>query len=351
MDIIVLAGGLSTERDVSFQSGKRIADALRKHDHRVILLDVFMGYGDEECDISDMFARGEEVSVKVGSFSDKAPDLDEVKSSRKDKSANFFGPNVIRLCQRADIVFLALHGADGENGKVQAAFDLLGIRYTGNEFLPCALAMDKGIAKHFFYYYGIPAPQGFSIKRSSYNKEKVLDQTIFPCVVKPAGGGSSIGVTIVHDVAHYDEAIEEAFKYEEEVLVEDYIEGREFSVGVLDGVALPVIEIVPKSGFYDYHNKYEQGATEEICPADIDDELTTKIQLYAERVVAALGLSVYSRMDFIVDKEGEIYCLEANTSPGMTPTSLIPQEAEVIGIRYSDLCEEIIQLSMERYNA
>ena len=351
MNIVVLAGGLSTERDVSFQSGKRIAEALRKHDHKVILLDVFMGYGEEECDIEGLFERDEEASVKVGKITDVAPDLEAVRNSRKDKSANFFGPNVIKLCQAADIVFLALHGADGENGKIQAAFDLLGIRYTGNEFLPCALAMDKGIAKHFFYYYGIQAPQGFSIHRDSYNKERVLDQTVFPCVVKPANGGSSIGVTIVRDVAHYDEAIEEAFKWEEEVLVEDYIEGREFSVGVLDGVALPVVEIIPKTGFYDYRNKYEEGATEEVCPADIDDELTTKMQLYAERVVAALGLGVYSRMDFIVDGDGEIYCLEANTLPGMTPTSLLPREAEVIGISYSNLCEEIIQLSLERYNA
>ncbi|MBR1635792.1 MAG: D-alanine--D-alanine ligase [Lachnospiraceae bacterium] len=350
MDIVVLAGGLSTERDVSFQSGKRIAAALRRHDHRVILLDVFMGYGEEECDIDDLFARSEEVSVEVGDIPTEAPDLDAVRRMRKDQSANFFGPNVIALCQKADIVFIALHGADGENGKLQATFDLLGVKYTGNGFLPCALAMDKGVAKHFFYYYGIPCPQGFSVKRNGYNREKVLDQTVFPCVVKPAGGGSSVGVTIVHDAEHYEAAIEEAFRYEDEILVEDYIEGREFSVGVLDGVALPVIEIVPKQGFYDYKNKYAAGATDEICPADLDDETTSQMQLYAERVVAALGLQIYSRMDFIVSKDGKIYCLEANTLPGMTPTSLLPQEAETIGIRYSNLCEEIIQLSLERYD-
>ncbi len=349
MDIVVLAGGLSTERDVSMQSGKRITDALRRHGHRVILVDVFMGYGDEECDISDFFEREKEISLEVGQIPTEAPDLEAVRASRKDQSDSFFGPNVIALCKAADIVFLALHGADGENGKLQATFDLLGIRYTGNGFMPCALAMDKGVSKHFFYYYGIPCPQGFSIKRASYDREKALDQTIFPCVVKPVGGGSSIGVTIVHDAEHYEEAINEAFKYEEEILVEDYIEGREFSVGVLDGVALPVIEIRPKEGFYDYRNKYKAGATEEICPADLDDETTTQMQLYAERVVAALGLQVYSRMDFIVDGDGEIYCLEANTLPGMTPTSLLPQEADVIGISYSNLCEEIIQLSMRRF--
>ncbi|MBQ7478657.1 MAG: D-alanine--D-alanine ligase [Selenomonadaceae bacterium] len=351
MDIVVLAGGLSTERDVSFQSGKRIAEALRRHDHRAILLDVFLGYGEEGDDIDDLFERELEVSVEVGEIPTVAPDLEAVRRQRKDQGRNFFGPNVIALCQRADIVFIALHGADGENGKLQAAFDLLGIRYTGNGFLSCALAMDKGIAKHFFYYYGIPCPQGFTVQKNGYNREKVLDQTVFPCVVKPVGGGSSVGVTIVHNEEDYEAAIEEAFRYEEEIMVEDYIEGREFSVGVLDGVALPVVEIKPKHGFYDYANKYKAGMTEEICPAQLDDELTSQMQLYAERVVAALGLETYSRMDFILDANNEIYCLEANTLPGMTPTSLLPQEAQAIGISYSNLCEEIIQISMERFNA
>ncbi len=351
MDIVVLAGGLSTERDVSFQSGKRITEAVRRHGHRAILLDVFLGYGKEGADVDDLFDHEEEVSVAVGDIPTVAPDLEAVRRQREDQSRNFFGPNVIALCQRADIVFIALHGADGENGKLQAAFDLLGIRYTGNGFLSCALAMDKGIAKHFFHYYGIPCPQGFTVRKNGYNKEKVLDQTTFPCVVKPAGGGSSVGVTIVFDEQDYDAAIQEAFRYEEEIIIEDYIKGREFSVGVLDGVALPVVEIRPKQGFYDYANKYKAGSTDETCPAQLDDETTSRMQLYAERVVAALGLETYSRMDFILSEDNKIYCLEANTLPGMTPTSLLPQEAQAIGISYSNLCEEIIQISMERFNA
>ena len=351
MDIVVLAGGLSTERDVSFQSGKRIAEALRRHGHRAILMDVFLGYGEDGYDVDDMFAHEEEVSIDVGEIPSEAPDLEAVRKQRKDQSQNFFGPNVIALCQRADIVFIALHGADGENGKLQAAFDLLGIRYTGNGSLPCSLAMDKGIAKHFFHYYGIPCPQGFTVRKNGYDRERALDQTVFPCVVKPVGGGSSVGVTIVNNMEDYDAAIQEAFRYEEEIMVEDYIKGREFSVGVLDGVALPIVEIRPKHGFYDYVNKYKAGLTDEICPAELDDETTSQMQLYAERVVAALGLETYSRMDFILSDEGEIYCLEANTLPGMTPTSLLPQEAQAIGISYSNLCEEIIQISMERFNA
>ena len=349
MDIVVLAGGLSTERDVSFQSGKKISEALRKKGHRAVLLDVFMGYGEEECDVSDAFEKEEEYSAEVPEIASIAPDLEKVKASRKDQSSSFFGPNVLALCKMADIVFLALHGADGENGKLQATFDLLGIRYTGNGSLPCALAMDKGIAKQFMMQFDIPTPHGFTVKWHgedfSYNAESVN----YPCIVKPASGGSSIGVTIVRAPGEYHEAVLAAFRYEKEIIVEDFIEGREFSVAVLDGVALPVIEIAPRSGFYDYRNKYEAGATVETCPADLSDELTTQMQLYAERLVAALGLETYSRMDFIISKEGDIYCLEANTLPGMTPTSLIPQEAAAIGIDYEDLCEEIIQISMGKY--
>ena len=349
MDIVVLAGGLSTERDVSFQSGKRVAEGLRRHGHRVILLDSYLGYGTEGQSLDDVFEREFEVSVEVGEIADSDPDLEEVRRMRTEPKAGYFGPNVIRLCQMADIVFIALHGADGENGKLQAAFDLLGIRYTGNGFLSCALAMDKGIAKHFFYYYGIPCPQGFSVSRSEYDREDVLDHIMFPCVIKPMSGGSSVGVTIVHSPEEYDAAVQEAFRYENEILIEDYIKGREFSVGVLDGVALPIVEIIPKEGFYDYRNKYKPGATHEVCPADLDDETATQMQLYAERVVTALGLETYSRMDFILDEKGDIYCLEANTLPGLTPTSLLPQEAESIGISYSNLCEDIIQISMERF--
>ncbi|MBR1629639.1 MAG: D-alanine--D-alanine ligase [Lachnospiraceae bacterium] len=350
MNIVVLAGGLSTERDVSFQSGKRIAEALRRHGHRALLVDSYLGFDTKGLSWGEIFEKDLEMSIEVGEIPTKEPDLEAVKRQRGEAHPSFFGPNIVPLCQESDIVFIALHGADGENGKLQAAFDLLGIRYTGNGSIGCALAMDKGIAKHFFYYYGIPCPQGFSIQKRTYNREAVIDHTIFPCVVKPATGGSSIGVSIVRNVAEYDAALEKAFRHEDEILVEDYIEGREFSVGVLDGVALPVIEIRPKTGFYDYENKYNAEKTEEICPADLDDETTTQMQLYAERVVAALGLTTYSRMDFIVDKEGEIYCLEANTLPGMTPTSLLPQEAAAIGITYSNLCEEIIQISMERFN-
>ena len=349
MNIVVLTGGLSTERDVSFKSGDMIATALRQNGHNAILLDVFMGYSDKEEDLTDIFSRSREVSVKVGSIPTDAPDILAIKRSRADKSDNFFGPNVIRMCQMADIVFIALHGEYGEDGRIQAAFDLLGVKYTGNDYISCAIAMDKGMTKEFLRGYDVPFPGGFSIKKHERYAEAYTDAPRFPCVVKPSCGGSSIGVSIVNNIMEYEYALDEAFRWENEVVVEDYIKGREFSVGVLEGVALPVIEIIPKEGFYDYKNKYSKGAADEICPANIPDEISSQMQLYAERVAAALGVETYSRMDFILNEKNEIFCLEANTLPGMTPTSLLPQEAACIGIDYPELCEEIIKSSLRRH--
>ena len=165
MKIVVLAGGLSTERDVSFKTGEMVTKALRENGHQVILLDVFMGYSDKEEDLTGIFDRAEAVSVKVAAIPETAPDLEKVKAQRKDQSDNFFGPNVIELCRMADIVFMALHGENGENGKIQAAFDLFGIRYTGTGYLGSALAMNKGMAKQLFLENGSPTPRGTSLKR------------------------------------------------------------------------------------------------------------------------------------------------------------------------------------------
>lgn len=349
MDIVVLAGGLSTERDVSFVTGNMVSKALRKNGHRVILLDVFMGYSDKEEDVTGIFDRAEEVSITVTEIPTTAPDLEAVKKSRKDRSDCFFGPNVIKLCQMADIVFMALHGENGENGKVQAAFDLFGIKYTGTDYLSSALAMNKELAKVMFRVHGIPTPNGISMKRDARIEDFSATGLTLPCVVKPCCGGSSIGVSIIRTESEYKEALEEAFRYEEEVVIEDYIEGREFSVGVLEGKALPVIEIAPVEGFYDYKNKYKAGSAVETCPADLPEELAQQMQHYAEEVVKALGLCTYSRMDFLLNKKNEMFCLEANTLPGMTPTSLLPQEAQAVGMNYEELCESLIKISFKKY--
>ncbi|MDD6038555.1 MAG: D-alanine--D-alanine ligase [bacterium] len=345
MDIVVLAGGLSSERDVSFVTGSNVAKALRENGHRVILMDVFMGRGTEGEDITDWFARSEEVSTQVGAISETAPDLAAVKASREDKSDCFFGPNVIEICRKADIVFMALHGENGENGKVQAAFDLFGIRYTGSDYLGSALAMDKSLAKKVLTAGGVNMPRGFAIKKGIPSKQ-LPD---FPCVVKPCCGGSSIGVSIANNQKEYDKALEEAFRWENNIVVEQYIRGREFSVGVLQGKALPVIEIAPVEGFYDYKNKYKAGSAVETCPAELSQAQTAQMQAQAELAASVLGLDTYARMDFLMDEDGRMYCLEANTLPGMTPTSLIPQEAAAVGLNYNELCEQLIRISMEKY--
>ena len=349
MKIVVLAGGLSTERDVSFKTGEMVTKALRENGHQVILLDVFMGYSDKEEDLTGIFDRAEAVSVKVAAIPETAPDLDKVKAQRKDQSDNFFGPNVIELCRMADIVFMALHGENGENGKIQAAFDLFGIRYTGTGYLGSALAMNKGMAKQLFLENGIPTPRGTSLKRGEDAAKIETCGIHFPCVVKPCSGGSSIGVSIVHDKAEYEQALKEAFRWENELVIEEYVKGREFSVGVIDFQALPIIEIAPVEGFYDYKNKYKAGSTVETCPAELSEQITKEMQGYAEKVAEVLGLNTYSRTDFLLDEEGRIFCLEANTLPGMTPTSLLPQEAKVTGVDFNQLCEKLIESSMRKY--
>lgn len=349
MKIVVLAGGLSTERDVSFKTGEMVTKALRENGHQVILLDVFMGYSDKEEDLTGIFDRAEAVSVKVTAIPETAPDLEKVKAQRKDQSDNFFGPNVIELCRMADIVFMALHGENGENGKIQAAFDLFGIRYTGTGYLGSALAMNKGMAKQLFLENGIPTPRGTSLKRGEDAAKIETCGIHFPCVVKPCSGGSSIGVSIVHDKAEYEQALKEAFRWENELVIEEYVKGREFSVGVIDFQALPIIEIAPVEGFYDYKNKYKAGSTVETCPAELSEQITKEMQGYAEKVAEVLGLNTYSRTDFLLDAEDHIFCLEANTLPGMTPTSLLPQEAKVTGVDFNQLCEKLIESSMRKY--
>lgn len=341
MNIIVLAGGTSTERDVSLSSGSRIYKALREKGHRAVLLDVYLGY---EGDTAGIFQRDTDWAAQIGAIGEKNPDLEAVRAMRKDGGKSFFGPNVLELCQCADAVFMALHGANGEDGKIQACLELLGVPYTGTDFVSAAMAMDKGITKDIFKAYNIPMPAGIRLKKGEQETEKVP----YPCIVKACCGGSSVGVSIARNDAEYLAAKEEAFRYDNEAVIEQYIEGREFSVGVMEGEALPVIEIAPRAGFYDYRNKYQEGFTVETCPADIPEDKASAMQRIAEQVFQALRLRSYARMDFRMSNEGEIYCLEANTLPGMTPVSLFPQEAAAIGISYGDLCEKILQNALRR---
>lgn len=345
MRIVVLAGGTSTERDVSISSGLLVSAALREKGHEVVLLDVFTGYEHDILDVDELFKQNYSFtdSVKVG---ETVSDIDEVRENRRDKSNRFIGEHVIDICSYADITFLALHGGEGENGQIQATFDLLGMKYTGTGYLGSALAMNKGLTKSVLTQHKILTPRGEIFK----SVEDAMQWKIFPCVVKPCSGGSSVGITISKTKDDFKQSVIEAFGYgEHEIVVEQYIKGREFSVGVVGGKALPPIEIIPNAGFYDYKTKYQAGAAIEVCPAMITPEQDKVMREAAVEAYNALHLESYARVDFILDKGNLAYCLEANTLPGMTPTSLLPQEAAVEGINYADLCELIIKNSLEKY--
>ncbi|MBQ9679816.1 MAG: D-alanine--D-alanine ligase [Ruminococcus sp.] len=347
MKIAVLAGGLSSERDVSILSGSKIAEALRSKGHKVVLIDIFMGCEEEVCDIDSLFENNYDFTDNAV-IGREAPDIEAVRKSRKNRSSDFFGDHVLDICKAADVTFLGLHGGEGEDGSVQAALQLHGIKYTGSDHLGAAIAMHKGVTKGVFLNSNVPTP-GSRLYKREFMGEGYLDSwNIFPCVVKPCSAGSSVGVQIVADRESFVAAVGAAFRYDDDVLVEEYVKGREFSVGILGGKALPVIEIIPKSGWYDYENKYQEGATEEVCPAELDPKIAEKMQREAEHAFEMLRLKVYGRVDFLLDQDNRFYCLEANTLPGMTPMSLLPQEAAAAGIPYPELCEKIIELSLKK---
>lgn len=347
MKIIVLAGGLSTERDVSLASASGICRTLLENGHDAFLLDVFMGLENPPENLEDVFTLPGHGLEIAGNIRSQEPDLAAVKASRPDQSDCFFGPNVIALCRLADITFIGLHGGEGENGKLQAAFDLLGIRYTGPDSLGCAVAMDKGFTKQVFLQSGIDTPRGFSLRKGESGFSPAQAGFSLPAVIKPCSGGSSIGVYIANTEEEFQQGLEKSFRYEDEVIIEEYIRGREFACGIIDGKALPPIEIIPKSGFFDYANKYQDGATEEVCPANIPEATARRMMELTEKAFRALKLSVYSRADFLLDDSGRLYCLEMNTLPGMTAASLLPKEAAATGMEYGRLCQLIIEKSLE----
>ena len=341
MKIVVLCGGTSTERDVSIVSGENVCRALRAKGHNAILLDVF--FGEEDTDLMDAFPEEYDVAEAAERIRSFNRDLQAAKDNPR---RSFFGPHVTTLCKMADLVFMALHGANGEDGRVQAVLDLMKIKYTGSGYVSSACAMNKHMAKEMLRAASVPVPMGV-VKRKGDNRS--YTPLKLPVVVKVACGGSSIGVYIANTDEEYYKALDDAFALEDTVLVEEYIKGREFSVSVIDGESLPVIEIKPKQGFYDYENKYTPGATDEICPAELESDKTAEMRSYAEAGYRALGLEAYGRLDFLMDEDGKIVCLEANTLPGMTPTSLMPQEAAAIGVGYEELCEELIRVSLKKY--
>ncbi len=343
MKIVVLAGGLSPERNVSISSGAMVATALRSRGHQVALVDLFFGLEDSSGDPEALFSAP--IPEKFKKVDTQALDLNQIRQSRKWKNPSLIGQGVLELCATADIAYLALHGACGEDGKLQAVLDLMGIPYTGSDSLSSAIAMDKDLTKRLVLDQ-VTTPSWQSVIVTKDNIDDLTAQTALPVVVKPLDSGSSIGVSIAQDRVALRRGLEESIALGGRTVLEQYIEGREIQIAILGDSALPSIEIIPKTGFYDYENKYQPGAAEEICPSPIPEGWEKRIGDDALAVFQTLGLAVYSRADFIVTEEGTPYFLEINTLPGMTPTSLVPQEAAAVGIDYATLCETIIQLSL-----
>ena len=329
-------GGTSSERDVSLASGLRIAEALRSRGHAVRTIDTAKG----ELSVTDEQRLLSERVVKQ---------LPPSPSELARMNAESLADTAARLPKRGDcdVAFLALHGGRGEDGTIQALLDLAGVPYTGSGHLPSALAMDKDLSKHLFRAHDVGTASWLmatdpSAPPSAATVERALG---WPVIVKPSKQGSTVGLSIVKQPSELDAAIAEAFKHDDEVMIEQFIAGRELTVGILGGDALPVGEIIPKHEIYDYECKYTAGMAEEIFPAPLTAEQTSAVQTQARRAFAALKLGGCARIDFRMSSAGEFFCLEANTLPGMTATSLIPQAAGAAGIQFPELCERIAQLA------
>ena len=348
MKIVVLGGGLSTERHVALVSATSVCRALRSLGHRAVFVDTFIGLENYPGTPEQAFDEPDGLCGAAG-IGHEAPDLAAVKASRKWQSPSRVGQGVFSICRQADCVFLGLHGADGEDGKIQAALDLLGVPYTGSDYLGSAMAMDKAVAKRIMDSCGIRTPAWRELSYSEEDIPRLSAELPIPCAVKVVNGGSSIGVQLPDTREELSTALRDVLRYGNRVVVEEKIAGRELTVPVLGERALCPIEIVPPGGSsFDYVAKYQSGSegAAELCPAPIGEAETKLLQETALKFHRALGLSVYSRTDFILDGEGRAWCLEVNTLPGMTPASLIPKAAAVAGMDYGELCEEIIKLSL-----
>lgn len=337
MRITVLMGGTSSERDVSLASGLRIAEALRSRGHDVKVVDTAKGPVDRATE-QQMLAGG---VVKT-----KPPTPDELARMNAESLAD----TAARLPKRGecDVAFLALHGGRGEDGTIQALLDLAGVSYTGSGHLASALAMDKDLSKHLMRAHAVrTADWLMATDPKAAPSAAEVERTLgFPVIVKPSKQGSTVGLSIVKQPSELAAAIAEAFRHDDEVMLERFIAGRELTVPILGGEALPVGEIIPKKEIYDYECKYTPGMAVEVFPAALTVEQTAEVQRQAQQAFAALKLNGCARIDFRMNASGEFYCLEANTLPGMTATSLVPQGAAAAGMDFPVLCERIAKLAL-----
>ena len=348
MKIVVLGGGLSTERHVALVSATSVCRALRSLGHRAVFVDTFLGLEDYPGTPEEAFDEPDGLCGQVA-IGHEAPDIAAVIASRKWKSPSRLGKGVLEICALADCVFLGLHGADGEDGKIQAALELLGVPYTGSGPLASGMAMNKAVGKRIVAGVGLPTPAGRELRYTEAEIPALAATLPVPCAVKVVDGGSSIGVALPDTREELDAALRDLLRFDRPVIVEEKIRGRELTVPVLDGRALSPIEIVPpEGGSFDYVAKYQSGdeGAQEICPARINEAERALLCAAAVKAHEALGLAVYSRSDFILDDAGRAWWLEVNTLPGMTPNSLIPKAARLEGLDYPHLCERIVELSL-----
>jgi D-alanine-D-alanine ligase len=327
-------GGTSEERDVSLASGSQVVRALRSLGHNVIPIDTAVG-------VLDADAEARLLAADVRAAPPGAEQLDVQRT--RDATIIQRAPEM----KDVSVIFLALHGGAGEGGTLQALLELTGIPFTGSGMLGSAMAMDKDITKRLLEVAGVQTPAWLMAPADAEDIEEIIG---YPAVVKPSKQGSTVGLTIVKQPADVDAAIEEAYRFDDEVMIERFIPGRELTVPVLGDEPLPVGEIFPKNEIFDYESKYQAGGAEEVFPADLTGPQTVAVQMLALKAHRALKLRGFSRIDFRLDAQGEFWCLEANTLPGLTAASLFPKGAAASGIPFPELCERLCRLAIEEHD-
>ncbi|HCY76146.1 MAG TPA: D-alanine--D-alanine ligase [Ignavibacteriales bacterium] len=329
LKILLLLGGTSPEREVSKSTGKSVYQALQNLDYDIIVMDPAYGIN-QPFEVEDYFNENDYAEISNENY------LDAI--------------NLISS-EQINVAFLALHGKFGEDGTIQSLLELKGIKYTGSKVLSSALAMDKIMSKILFEEYNVPTPKSFHFRKGDHTTAEVnrlIEQQFgYPAVVKPNDQGSTVGLTICKSTEQLEQAVHDAFEFSDRILVEEYIPGRELTVAVIDNTALPVLEIKPKHGIYDYECKYTSGMSEYIVPAEIPDEVSILMKEIAVQACNSLRCEVYARVDFRLSPDNKIYALEVNTLPGMTSLSLVPKMAKANGISFEELIEKIINLSLK----
>lgn len=341
LTVLVLAGGDSAERDVSLDSARGMAKAAADAGHRVLVADPARPDIKPSEDPMPVFGNA--------AIGETPPDvIDDVFGARRGfiKTLADFGSYGVHM------VLNGLHGGAGEDGTVQAVLEFLGVPYTGSGAAASALAMDKYRSKHLVQSMGVPVANSVFLHRSARDdgslEQSVCDRLSLPVVVKPNSQGSSVGLTVVASERDLAEAADKAFGLDDYIIVEEYITGQEITAAMLDGEDLPLLEVRPQSGVYDYFHKYQHGATEYVVPAPLEARVADAVAESARRAFDTLGCRVYGRVDFRLGEDGRHYFLEVNTLPGMTSTSLVPKAAQHIGIGYTELVDRILRLSQSR---